>query len=209
MSNNYINSSASPLAHTNLAQLAKQHSNVTAGINFRELMLLGHLILRGNANDPAFLNGAQQSLQFALPLTPCSSNKNSDYLVFWLSPNEWLIICQQETLAQLTAQLTDNLVGHYALVDVSSAQTIIELSGDEVINLLKKSTSYNTNPDHFTIGKVVTTTFAQTSATIYKAESQRFLLVTRRSFTDYIWMWIQQTSQEYGLKILTPTKALE
>jgi sarcosine oxidase subunit gamma len=57
------------------------------------------------------------------------------------------------------------------------AQTILELSGNNVINLIKKPTSCVLHLD-------------------------KVQLVVRRSFADYVWLWIQQGSHEYSLIIV-------
>ena len=71
-----------------------------------------------------------------------------------------------------------------------------------VIDLMKKSTGYDIHIDNFPVGKVVGTTFAKAGAHILRVSEDKFQLVVRRSFSDYIWLWIQQGSQEYGLTIV-------
>jgi len=45
------------------------------------------------------------------------------------------------------------------------------------------------------------TVFAKSTATIRRSGEQRFELIIRRSFSDYIWLWLQDASREYGLVI--------
>ncbi|PKH87710.1 sarcosine oxidase subunit gamma [Colwellia sp. Bg11-28] len=190
----------SPLHHAQLDQLIGQSS--AGGIVLHEHKLLGHLNLRGNCADAEFLAGVQEALGVALPITPCSSAKSELAQIMWLAPDEWLIIVASGSEDEVEQKLRSYLTGHFAVSDISGAQTLIELSGEHVIDLMKKSTGYDLHLDSFPVGKVVGTTFAKTGAHILRVSENSFQLVVRRSFSDYVWLWIQQGSQEYGLTIV-------
>jgi sarcosine oxidase subunit gamma len=189
----------SPLQHADFATLSTLTTE--GGVVLREIALLGHLNLRGNAQDPEFVAGVAKSLGLALPLSPCSSSESDDTTIMWLSPDEWLIIVAGGKEAQTEENLRANLSGHFAVSDVSGGQTILELSGQDCIKVLQKSTGYDLHLDSFPIGKVVGTAFAKSSAHILRTGELSFQLVIRRSFADYIWLWLQQSSKEYGLRI--------
>jgi sarcosine oxidase subunit gamma len=190
----------SPLYHAQLDQLIGQSS--TGGIVFHEAALLGHLNLRGKVADADFLAGVSAALGVALPITPCSSAKSDLAQIMWLAPDEWLIVVASGSEFEVEQKLRANLKGHFAVSDISGAQTLIELSGEHVIDLMKKSTGYDLHLDSFPVGKVVGTTFAKTGAHILRVSEDKFQLIVRRSFSDYVWLWIQQGSQEYGLTIV-------
>ncbi len=194
----------SPLHHAQPDPLIGQvnSAGISAGIVLHEAALLGHLNLRGNAKDEAFLTGVQEALGVALPISPCSSAKGDMAQIIWLAPDEWLVVVASGTEFDIEQKLRSTLKGHFAVSDISGAQTIIELSGSNVIDLMKKSTGYDLHIDSFPVGKVVGTTFAKAGAHILRVSEDKFQLVVRRSFSDYIWLWIQQGSQEYGLTIV-------
>ncbi|MEP1384793.1 MAG: sarcosine oxidase subunit gamma family protein [Paraglaciecola sp.] len=189
----------SPLQHADFAALSALTTE--GGVVLREDALLGHLNLRGNAQDPEFVAGVAKALGLALPLAPCSSAQNDDTTIMWLSPDEWIILVEGGKEEATEASLRSNLTGHFAVSDISGGQTILELSGDDCIKVLQKSTGYDVHLDNFPVGKVVGTTFAKSSAHIRRTGEQSFQLVIRRSFSDYIWLWLQQSSKEYGLRI--------
>jgi len=189
----------SPLHHAQLDRLIGQSG--AGGIVLHEAKLLGHLNLRGNAQDVGFLAGVQEALGMPLPITPCSSTKSELAQIMWLAPDEWLIVVDSGSEYEVEQKLRSYLKGHFAVSDISGAQTIIELSGSNVIDLLKKSTGYDLHLDSFPVGKVIGTTFAKAGAHILRVSEDKFQLVVRRSFSDYIWLWIQQNSKEYGLTI--------
>jgi sarcosine oxidase subunit gamma len=190
---------ASPLYHADFAGLAAL--KIEGGVILREAKLLGHLNLRGNANDPAFLKGVKNTLDLDLPLAPCSSAQNSESTIMWLSPDEWLIIIEGGTEAAVEDKLRQSLSGHFAVSDISGAQTMLEISGKNCLQLLQKSIGYDLHLDSFPINKVIGTALAKSSAHIRRTGEYDFQLIIRRSFADYIWLWLQQSSKEYGLSV--------
>jgi sarcosine oxidase subunit gamma len=190
---------ASPLHHADFAGLAALE--IEGGVILREAKLLGHLNLRGNANDLDFLNGVKNVLDLDLPLAPCSSSQNSETTIMWLSPDEWLIIVAGGTEVAVEEKLREALRGHFAVSDISGAQTMLEISGKNCLQLLQKSIGYDLHLDSFPINKVIGTALAKSSAHIRRRGEHDFQLIIRRSFADYIWLWLQQSSKEYGLSV--------
>jgi sarcosine oxidase subunit gamma len=47
----------------------------------------------------------------------------------------------------------------------------------------------------------VTTHFAKASVVMNRVDERRFMLVVRRSFSDYVWRWIEDATDEFGLVI--------
>ncbi|RCI72990.1 sarcosine oxidase subunit gamma, partial [Pseudomonas aeruginosa] len=80
----------SPLHHAELHKLAGKTA-AKAGIVLREKKLLGHLVLRGDAADPAFAAAVHQALGRVLPvgLTLGASGAPS---MLWLAPAAWLLL---------------------------------------------------------------------------------------------------------------------
>ena len=189
----------SPLHHAQLDQLIGKSNS--GGVVLHEAKLLGHLNLRGNAKDAEFLAGVNEALRVALPTSPCSSAKSELAQIMWLAPDEWLIVVASGSEDEIEQKLRYHLKGHFAVSDISGAQTILELSGSNVIELMQKSTGYDLHLDSFPVGKVIGTTFAKAGAHILRVSEDKFQLIIRRSFSDYIWLWIQQASKEYGLSI--------
>jgi len=190
---------ASPLEHADFAGLAAL--KIEGGVILREAKFLGHLNLRGNANDPGFLKGVKNALDLDLPLSPCSSAQNANTTIMWLSPDEWLIIVEGGIEAALEDKLRQFLNGHFAVSDISGAQTMLEISGKDCLSLLQKSIGYDLHLHSFPINKVIGTALAKSSAHIRRTGEFNFQLIIRRSFADYIWLWLQQSSKEYGLSV--------
>ncbi|MET1077097.1 MAG: sarcosine oxidase subunit gamma family protein [Pseudomonas sp.] len=190
----------SPLFHAGLDELAGKPTG-GAGIRLREKKLLGHLTLRGDGHDTAFAGAVHKATGLELPgaLQLIGGGERS---LQWMGPDEWLLIVPRgEEFAaeqQLRAALGEL---HHQVVNVSGGQTLLELSGPKVRQLLMKSTSYDVHPNNFPVGKAVGTVFAKSQLVIRHTGEHTWELLVRRSFADYIWLWLQDASGEYGLAV--------
>ena len=189
----------SPLYHVGLAKIAGQ-SNTDAGVVFSEAGLLGHLTLRCDPNSP-LIAIAHSILGVALPLSPLTSVEQGDLVVRWIAPDEWLISLPNDQVFDLETRFRAEMNGHHSLVNGSGGVTVYKLRGKNVVDMLKKSTPVDFHDSEFPVGKVVSTVFAKSGAVIRRTDEAEFELVVRRSFADYIWIWIQSASQEYGLAV--------
>lgn len=193
-------SGESPLHHAELAKLA-QSGPQTGGVVLRELALQGHLTLRCNAADPDRLAEFEAVMGVALPTRPLTSVVHGESVVRWISPDEWLISVPGPETFAIESRFRDQMAGHYSLVNGSGGMTVLQLSGERVVDLLKKSVPVDLHPSAFPVGKVVSTVFAKSSAIVRRVADKEFELVIRRSFADYLWLWIQDASREYGLVV--------
>ncbi len=189
----------SPLHHVGLAEIASQ-SEADAGIVFSEEGLLGHLTLRCDPSSP-LIAVAQSILGVALPLNPLTSVEQGDLVLRWIAPDEWLITLPNHQVFDLETRFRNEMNGHYSLVNGSGGMTVYKLRGERVVDMLRKSTPVDLHGSVFPVGKVVSTVFAKAGAVIRRTSETEFELVVRRSFADYIWLWIQDASQEYGLAV--------
>ena len=190
----------SPLHHAELDALSKKGVR-KGGVHLCENKLQAHLTLRCNPNNTEQLAAVVRVLDVALPLQPLTSVEKGDVSIRWISPDEWLIVVPGEKAFEVETRFREEMEGHHSLVNSSGGSTILELSGDNVVDMLKKSTPIDLHPKEFPVGKVVSTVFAKSSAIIRRTGDKRFELVIRRSFADYIWLWIQDASREFGLVI--------
>jgi sarcosine oxidase subunit gamma len=186
--------------HYVTAEAAGQ-SGADAGIVIREQAHMGHLNLRGDPEDEAFRRGVAAVLGVELPVEPRSCASNDDNRLYWLGPNEWLAIVVGGTEAEVEARLRQNLSGHFSVVNVSGGQTLLNLSGEAVAMVLKKSSVYDFHSSQFDQGRCVQTTFAKASALVSKSANDSFDLVIRRSFSDYLFRWIVDAASEYGFEV--------
>ena len=185
-----------------------QHRTVPAAtpasrVAMRERAFLGHLILRGSA---AVLGDAVKAVTgIEMSSTPqgLAWDASGERSLQWLSPDEWLLIVPDGEAFDQETQLREQLGNaHFAITEVSGGQTLLELDGDAARELLMKSVIYDVNPEHFPVGKGVTTVFAKATVIIRRPSESRWELVVRRSFADYIYRWLLDAGNEYAIGVV-------
>ena len=176
----------------------------TADVELRERAFLGHLNLRGDPTDQAFLNAVKGVLGFGLPLEPNTVAKNDDLAALWLGPDEWLVLTPPDQQSGLAQALLDTLGDlHSAVTDVTGGQTVVNLSGARVRDVLSKGCTLDLHPRAFGAGRCAQTLLAKAMVTVRQLdESPSFDLIVRRSFADYLAHWIEDAAQEYGLAVI-------
>lgn len=150
----------------------------------------GHITIRISDNRDNFKKALVSVTGLELPSNPLQTTHNEQFTIHWVSPDEFLLLTPAKQEFEVESQLRSQMTGHYAIVNVTSAQTILELAGKRAETILKKSTPYDIHPSSLSVGKVVTTVFAKTQVILWRTDSEQFSLVIRRSFSDYLWRWI-------------------
>jgi sarcosine oxidase, subunit gamma len=188
----------SPLHHFNLATKAVL-ANDSQGVWANEIALLGYISLRGNSQNSAFLQATETALGKALPIQACSFAATSWGNIYWLSPDEWLIVCSRDKSTELQHALQAALDGlHSQVVDNSGGYTSALLQGKNASDVLQHCTVYNLHA--LTADKVVGSTFGKSSV-ILRRHEDAYMLIFRRSFADYIWRYLERAAQPYGFGI--------
>ena len=173
------------------------------GLRVSERPHKGHLALRGNADDRAFTEGVERVLNFALPTAPCTFVADAATAAYWLGPGEWLLLIESHTqTAALESELRETVQAHFSAVDVSGGQTLINLSGPAVAEVMKKSCVYDFSAANFPAGRCVQTVFAKAGALVAKTADGSLDVIIRRSFADYLAEWLLDAGREYGCCIV-------
>jgi sarcosine oxidase subunit gamma len=180
---------------------AEQSDSSNASVNIQIRSGLVHLNLRGNAEDGQFLGNAEKVLGQALPVEPNTTTFN-EHRAYWLGPGEWLLISNSTTLA---AELQKSLSGTSATInDVSGGQLLLHLSGTAVRDVLARGCTLDFHPGTFSVGMCAQSGLAKTSVLIGMTESsERFDIVVRRSFSDYLARWLRHTATSFGVTFST------
>ena len=206
-----------PLAHVSLpkrtsnssvneivaSKSATQVSSCT--VLLEEQPLTGMLVLRVSTAQEEFSKALEGVVELSLPERLQSNWNAQAYCVRWISPDEWMLTCPIEETFSIEQALRAAFHGHCAIVNVSGGYCILTLSGADAINVLKKSTSYDVNPENFPPGKVINTVMAKAQATLMNLGDERYEILVRRSFADYLWLWLQRAGREYGLRSFAAT----
>ena len=186
----------SPLGHLQAGRTGKGEAALTAA----ELPNLGYIVLRGRAEDVAFMSGVAGVLGAPLPTKPRSVLRCAAGVVLWQSPDEWWLLCARAQRDRLLGALEEALQGCFAQVaDNSGGFTTLRVSGAQHMRLLHHLSPYDFA--ELPLGDCVSTVMSKASFTVLRSDAQGVALVFRRSFADYIWRLIERTARPYGLQV--------
>lgn len=188
----------SPLHPFGLESQAKAIDD-SKGVWANEMPYLGYISLRGNAGDPAFVAAASTAIGVSLPLQPCTLATSSGVKILWLSPDEWMIVCERSQLTSLIGRLNQGLSDvRSQVVDNSGGYTQVVLLGRNALDVLQHASVYDFAA--LDAGRVVGTTFGKSSVYAHR-QGDGYCLLLRRSFADYIWRYLVRAAVPYGLGI--------
>jgi sarcosine oxidase subunit gamma len=175
-----------------------------AGVTMGECAFLGYVNLRGDASNPAFADAVASVLRAPLPLKPNTVAEGRGSVVCWLGPDEWLIMTAPGAEDELIRALRNALDDLFAAVtDVSSGFTLIAVGGERARDLLATGCSLDLHPRVFGPGRCAQTLLAKAGVLIrQRDESPLFDLVVRRSFADYLWLWLERAAEELGMTVI-------
>ncbi|MEO8303242.1 MAG: sarcosine oxidase subunit gamma family protein [Betaproteobacteria bacterium] len=193
--------SESPLVRFDLAARSAQ-GRAGDGVTVRERALLGHFNLRGDSRDPRFAAGVTGVLGGAPPIAPNTVSEAQADTMFWLGPDEWLIVTTGERRATLERELRSALTGvRAAITDVSGGQTVVVVGGRHARDVLAKGCPLDLHPRAFGDGQCAQTHLAKAPILIRPVDhATSFEIVVRRSFADYFWVWLEDAAAEFGME---------
>lgn len=197
-------STQTPLHHVNFAELSHHRTQRLTGesarVVLKEMPLQGLLCLRGDPDQISLADAVSSVTGLSLP-QPLQSDERDARCLRWMAPDEWWLSCGIAEAFELESRLREALSGHYAIVNISAGFTTLLLAGEASRSVLMKSTGYDVHPRNFPPGKVVRTLFGKTGVALRCLDDARYEIIVRRSFADYLWLWLQAASQEYGLRV--------
>lgn len=176
------------------------------GVKMTERPFLGYVNLRGDSSDGAFTDGVAKALEVTLPIEPNTIVERDGLTVCWLGPDEWMAITPPDGETDTAASLHDALGDlHVAVTDYTGYYTMVNLEGPHARDLLAKGCTLDLHPRAFMPGRCAQTNVAKATGLLVPRLNrhglQSFDVVVRRSFADYLALWIEHSAREYGLKV--------
>lgn len=155
----------------------------------------GLLNLRTTAKAELF----RSALGMSLPQTPNTVTNAGTRLAVWLSPDEYLLMVEDEQTDQVTHALSSVLAGqHYALSTISDALAVYQLEGKAVREVLSKGCSVDLHRSAFSAGQSFQSRLGHAGITCICTAENSITLICRYSFSDYVETWLKDSATEYG-----------
>lgn len=181
----------------------RRASPAEAGVTLREQAFLGYINLRGDPGDEAFCGAVREVTGLDLPTEPNTFVENDHCGVIWLGPNEWYVVAHPGAGHDMLEQLENALGGqHFAANALESGLTTVNISGPSARALLQKGCTLDLHPRALGEGQCAQTLVAKAGVLIlYRGDGPSFDLVVRRSFADYLFLWLEDAAHEFGLAV--------
>lgn len=138
-------------------------------------------ILRGGG--PEFHAAVSGVLDAGLPETPNTTEMGR---ALWLGPDEWLVVSDADPAGALEEALEGQ---HCAIVDVSEARAVLELSGSGVMEVL--ASGCRLDLDALRPGSCAQTALARAHVLLEPSEDGVWRLYVGRSFLAYARAWLE------------------
>ena len=191
----------SPLAPLGLIARAQEERG-EAGVAMAEVWRLGIVDLRIRADDGDALTAAEAALGFVLPRAANRAAGTAALTALWLGPDEWWVVGDDGPA--LTARLGAALGGHAAAVTaIGESRACIRVAGPLARDLLAKGCPLDLHPRVFAAGHCAGSHLAKAQIVLHQVSDEpAFDLYVLRSFTDYLWRWLEDAAGEYRLAVV-------
>ena len=129
---------------------------------------------------------------------PLSVASNNDTRILWNGPKNWLLVSNKKNLIKNVLENFKDT--DFAVTDLSHSRAIIEIEGDNAIEVLKKGCPFNF--DILEKNKSINSTYNGIAFTVDMLEdnSSKFRLLALRSFGESLYHSITDASLEFGYK---------
>ena len=154
----------------------------------------GHINLRGDMADADFVAAVEKVIGQPLPIIPNTLTTGSHH-VFWLGPDEWLIMMAADDVAEMVARLDDATSSmHAAINDISGGQVTLMLEGRDARDVLAKGCTLDLHASEFSVGRCAQSGLAKANVLLACLDdSPTFAISVRRSFLDYLCHWLRRS----------------
>lgn len=171
-------------------------SDIRCAVDVRVQPAYDCVNLRGDPGDVAFMDAAESVLGQALPVA-ANTWTSGPQNIYWLGPDEWLIVAWANTLGALCTHFEGVAA---AVNNQNGGLTQLSVSGESARDLLAKACTLDLHPNVFSVGQCAQTCLAKASVLLALMDSSpSFNLIVRRSFAEYVALWLDHAGEEFGI----------
>ncbi len=130
-----------------------------------------------------------------LPTTPNTWSAAGARETLWLGPDEWLVVSDTEPAEAIVRDLEARLGdAHRSVLDVSSNRAVLELTGDDRLDLLASGCALDLHPRAWRSGVCAQTLLARVPVLLQERPGATRLFV-RPSFAGYLATWMRRVAE--------------
>jgi len=177
----------------------EENSNAVNVLSINEVPLLGYVNIRGRTDSAAFVSAVEGVLGGVLPEANNTFVTHNNFTVLWFGPDEWLVLTPSGQETKLISALRKEFGDLFAAAtDVTGGYTAVDISGSAAAELLRKGSTIDFHSSVFGVGQCVQTLLGKTGVAIYhNSEAPNYRVIIRRSFADYLGLWLLDASREF------------
>ena len=155
--------------------------------------------LRGKNRD--FITKIGKQLSIITPVDPNTSSSNEKLNLLWLSPDEWFLYSNDKIGSKDSYVLEDKLFNEISKVKLGSVTNVsdhwimINLTGTKIFELLSAGCPFNFNDFKNSKGAVTQTLINHTDVIIHNKNDNDLNIFVRRSFSDHLWSWMNDSAR--------------
>ena len=181
--------------------LASVESAPEACVDICVLSGYGFLNVRLDPRCEQAVDAAARVLGQPIPLA-ANTFTAGEHRVYWLGPDEWLIVTSGEGAAGLAGELAEAMAGfHAAINDVSGASVALRVSGVDARTVLAKGCTLDLRPRAFGPGRCARTGLAKATVLLSAPDdASGYTIIVPRSFSDYLCRWLAHAARPHGVR---------
>lgn len=185
------------------ADMAGASSEGPGGVSLRAIPFLGQIGIRVVPGTPGAA-AIEAAAGTALPRSVGEVAQGPGHEILWLSPDEFLLVTTPERGAvvdvdDLVASLSDALGDEPgSVVDLSANRVLLELSGPSARAVLEKGCALDLHPRVLQAPSALQTAIGKVPAIIWKSGEERFYVLPRASFADFLVKWLIDAMREFA-----------
>jgi sarcosine oxidase subunit gamma len=168
-------------------------------LEMKEIKPVMKLIIRGKTKN--FITTIGKNLNIILPTEASTSTSGEALTALWLSPDEWMLLSNKVVSEDTNIyEVEDNLINNItkanlgAVTDVSDQFVMINIKGSKVFDLFATGSPFNFNEFKNKKGSVIQTILSHIDVIIHLTEINEVNLLVRRSFSEHLYSWINDSA---------------
>ena len=155
--------------------------------------------LRGKKRE--FITNIGKVLSMIPPIEPNTSSQNKDLNLLWLSPDEWILYSNELMKTNSNDKIETELINsisklnYGSVTNVTDQWVMININGDNAYELLSSSCPFDFTIFKSKKGSVVQTIVNHIDVIIHNKNNNDLNLFVRRSFSNHLWSWLNDSSR--------------